>query len=62
VVSRPSGSPWLVLDRMHAGRLAASCPLRDEAIAFAALMNRDPVEALRFAIFSMEKLDARLPE
>jgi hypothetical protein len=62
VVSRLSGGPWVVLDRTHADRLVASCPLRDEALAFAALMNRDPVEALRFAISSMEELDARLPE
>ena len=34
---------WLVFDRMHVDRLVASCPLRDEALAFAALMNRDPV-------------------
>jgi hypothetical protein len=56
------GPPWLVLDRMHADRLVASCPLLDEALAFAALMNRNPVAALRLAIFSMQKLDARLPE
>ena len=31
----------VVLDRMHADRLVASCPLRDEALAFAALMNRN---------------------
>jgi hypothetical protein len=62
VVSRLSGGPWLILDRRHSDRLVASCPLRDEALAFAALMNRDPVEALRFAIFSLEKLDTGLPE
>ena len=61
MVSRLSGGPWLVLDRTHADRLVASCPLRDEALAFAAIMNRDPVEALRFAISSIEKLDARAP-
>jgi hypothetical protein len=61
VVSR-LGPPWLVLDRMHTDRLVASCPLRDEAVAFAALMNRNPFAALRFAIFAMEKLDAKLPE
>ena len=62
VVSRPSGGPWHISDRWHSDRLVASCPLRDEALAFAAPMNRDPVEALRFAIFSLEKLDTGLPK
>ena len=51
-VSRLSGGPWLVLDRVHADRLVASCPVENEAHAVAALMNRDPVEALRYVKFS----------
>ena len=61
-VSPLRGGPWLVLDRVHADRLVASCPLEDDAHAIAALMNRDPVEALRYIKFSLDKLDFGLPE
>jgi hypothetical protein len=61
-VSRLSGGPWLVLDRVHADRLVASCPVEDEAHAVAALMNRDPVEALRYVKFSLDRLDILLPD
>jgi len=36
--------------------------MEDEAHAVAALMNRDPVEALRYVKFSLDRLDILLPD
>ena len=61
-VKRLGAGPWLVLDRAHAERLVASCPIEDDASAVAALMNRDPVSALQYVKFSLDRLDVMLPE
>ena len=34
-----NGGPWLVLDTTHRDRLVASCPMRADADAIAALMD-----------------------
>src|SRR5579875_2367170 len=60
LVSRLQAGPWLVIDRLHNGRLVASCPLEDDARAIAALMHRDPVDALRYVKFTLERLDVLL--
>lgn len=61
-VKRLQNGPWLVIDKIQGDRLVASCPLEDDAHAIAALMHRDPVEALTYVKFTLERLDITLPE
>ena len=59
VTRAPSGL-WQVIDGLFVDRLVASCPVEDEACAVAALMNRDPIEALRRVRSSLERLDSAI--
>ena len=57
------GPGWrgrLMIDGLFVDRLVASCPVEDEACAVAALMNRDPIEALRRVRSSLERLDSAI--
>ena len=62
LVKRLQNGPWLVVDRLHNDRLVASCPIEDDAHAIAALMHRDPVEALKYVKFTLDRLDVMLPD
>jgi hypothetical protein len=61
-VKQLGSGPCLVVDRLHNDRLVASCPLEDDAHAIAALMRRDPVDALKFVVFTLERFDVIAPE